>query len=65
MLVEAGIDFSPKTEPRFASVILVIGIRGAKITIGGVEFHGKALATVIGIMLNLIILETQELEGKE
>jgi len=65
MLVEAGIDFSQKRNLIIASVILVIGIGGAKITIGGVEFHGMALATVIGILLNLIIPQTKELEGKE
>lgn len=55
MLVEAKIDFSDKRNLIIASVILVIGIGGAKIVICGVEFHGMALATVIGILLNLVI----------
>jgi uracil permease len=65
MLVEAGIDFSQKRNLIIASVILVVGIGGAKINIGGVEFHGMALATVIGIVLNLIIPHTQQLEGEK
>ncbi|TCL72304.1 uracil permease [Hydrogenispora ethanolica] len=65
MLVEAGIDFSQKRNLIIASVILVIGIGGAKITVGGVEFHGMALATIIGIILNLVIPHTREMEGEE
>ncbi len=63
MLVEAGIDFSQKRNLIIASVILVLGIGGAKVIIGGVEFNGMALATVVGIILNLIIPHTKDLEG--
>jgi uracil permease len=55
MLVEAGIDFSHKRNLVIASVILVIGIGGAKISIGGVEFSGMPLATYIGILLNVLM----------
>ena len=55
MLVEAGIDFSQKRNLIIASVILVIGIGGAKITIGGIEFAGMPLATYVGILLNLVL----------
>ena len=48
-----------------ASVILVVGIGGAKIVIGGVEFAGMALATYIGIILNLIIPQSKTLESTE
>jgi len=65
MLVEAGIDFSQKRNLIIASVILVIGIGGAKVSIWGIEFHGMALATIIGILLNLIIPHTKEMEGVE
>lgn len=65
MLVEAGIDFSQKRNLIIASVILVIGIGGAKIVIGGVEFHGMALATIIGILLNLIIPQVKETKESE
>ena len=55
MLVEAGIDFSQKRNLIIASVILVIGIGGARITIGGVEFSEMPLATYVGILLNLVL----------
>jgi uracil permease len=55
MLVESEVDFSQKRNLIIASVILVIGIGEAKINLGQVEFHGMALATVIGMILNLII----------
>jgi uracil permease len=63
MLVESKIDFSQKRNLIIASVILVVGIGGAKIVIGGVEFAGMALATYIGIILNLIIPQSKNLEG--
>jgi uracil permease len=65
MLVEAGIDFSQKRNLIIASVILVIGIGGAKIQIGGVEFSEMPLATYVGILLNLVLPHSRELEGKE
>ncbi len=63
MLVEAGIDFSQKRNLIIASVILVIGIGGAKISIGGVEFSEMPLATYVGILLNLVLPRSKELEG--
>jgi uracil permease len=60
MLVESRTDFSQKRNLIIASVILVIGIGEAKINLGGVEFHGMALATIIGIVLNLIIPSSSE-----
>jgi uracil-xanthine permease len=65
MLVESGIDFSQKRNLIIASVILVIGIGGAKITIGGIEFSGMPLATYIGIILNLLIPHSKDLEHEE
>jgi uracil permease len=65
MLVEAGIDFSQKRNLIIASVVLVIGIGGAKIHIGGIEFGEMALATYVGILLNLILPHTPQLEGKD
>jgi uracil permease len=65
MLVEAGIDFSRKRNLIIASVILVIGIGEAKVVLGGVEFHGMALATIIGILLNAIIPHSNQLEGEK
>jgi uracil permease len=63
MLVEAGIDFSQKRNLIIASVILVIGIGGAHVQIGGVEFSEMPLATYVGILLNLVLPRSKELEG--
>jgi uracil permease len=63
MLVESKVDFSQKRNLIIAAVILVIGIGEAKINLGGVEFHGMALATIIGIILNLIIPQSPEEEN--
>ena len=35
------------------SIILIIGISGAKIQMGTVEMKGMALATVVGILMSL------------
>ena len=57
-LVESGVDYKDKRNLTISSVILVIGIGGGKLAFaitGGVEFQlaGIALATVVGISLNL------------
>ena len=59
-IVESGVDYKDKRNLTISSVIMVIGIGG-----GVLQFHigkefvfslgGVALATVIGIVLNLII----------
>lgn len=54
-LVESGIDFSQKRNLIISSVTLVLGIGGAQISIGEFQIAGMALATVVGIGLNLII----------
>jgi uracil permease len=55
MLVEAGIDFSEKRNLIIASVILVIGIGGAKIHLGSLEIGEMSLATYVGVLLNLVL----------
>jgi len=55
MLVEAGIDFSQKRNLIIASVVLVVGIGGARIHIGPVELGEMSLATYVGIILNLVL----------
>jgi uracil permease len=64
MLVEAGIDFSQKRNLIIASVVLVIGIGGAKIHLGGIEFGEMPLAAYVGILLNMILPHTPQLEGE-
>jgi uracil permease len=55
MLVEAKIDFSQKRNLIIASVILIIGVGGAKIHVGSVELGDMSLATYVGVLLNLVL----------
>ena len=55
MLVEAKIDFSQKRNLIITSVILIIGIGGAKIHLGPVELGEMSLATYVGVLLNLVL----------
>src|SRR5215469_14903054 len=59
-LVESGVDYKDKRNLTISSVILVIGIGGGRLAFQisgdlGFELAGVALATVVGIVLNLII----------
>jgi len=58
-LTESGVDYKDKRNLTISSVILVIGIGGGRLAFavtGGLEFQlaGVALATVVGIVLNLV-----------
>ncbi|MDR0455978.1 MAG: NCS2 family nucleobase:cation symporter [Treponema sp.] len=58
-LVESGVDYKDKRNLTISSVIFVIGIGGGKVAINFThdlrfELAGVALATVVGIILNLI-----------
>ncbi|MBP2031450.1 uracil permease [Clostridium algifaecis] len=68
IFVEDKIDFSKNRNLILASVIIVIGIGGAsiKFMVGGapVEISGVALATIVGIVLNLILPENSANELK-
>lgn len=56
MLVDNGIDFGNNRNLVIASVILVIGIGGAKIEFSeAFSVEGMALAAIIGVLLNLIL----------
>ncbi|OBR94923.1 uracil permease [Clostridium ragsdalei P11] len=61
IFVEDKIDFSKNRNLILTSVIIVIGIGGASInfSVGGspVQISGVALATIVGIILNLILPE--------
>ena len=58
-IVESGVDYKDKRNLTISSVIFVIGIGGGRLAFTitqGVEFQlaGVALATVVGIILNLV-----------
>ncbi|MBA5850640.1 uracil permease [Clostridium sp. cel8] len=67
IFVEEKIDFSKNRNLILASVIIVVGIGGAslKFNVGSspVEISGVALATIIGIILNLILPENSAAES--
>jgi uracil permease len=54
VLVDAKVDYNKPQNLILTSVILIIGISGAKLPLGAVELKGMALATVIGIVLSLV-----------
>ncbi|WP_100332403.1 uracil permease [Bacillus xiapuensis] len=53
MLVESKVDYSKPTNMILTTVVLVIGLSGATLTIGSLQLKGMALATVIAILLSL------------
>jgi len=68
-IVESGVDYQNKRNLTISSVIMVIGIGGGvlQFTVGnGFTFSlgGVALATVVGILLNLIIPRDKVQESK-
>lgn len=64
-LVESGVDYKDKRNLTISSVILVIGIGGGLLAFPlgkGMMFQmgGVALATLVGIILNLVLPKTME-----
>ncbi len=62
ILIENKIDFDKKKNLLIASVILVVGIGGLVFEVGTFTLSAMALATVLGIILNLILPETSRSE---
>ena len=64
LLVQSGIDYSHSRNLILTSVVLVIGIGmetgGFTIPIGDYTIPGMALATLIGVVLNLILPKESE-----
>lgn len=73
MLVENKVDFSRKRNLIIASVILVIGIGGAAIhmnigegaSMAMISIEGMALASIIGVLLNLVLPGKQTVDFDE
>ena len=57
ILVDNKVDFEKKRNLVIASAILVIGIGGTYLKIGSFQLTSIGLATVFGILLNLILPE--------
>ncbi|AHC16699.1 solute carrier family 23 protein [Salinispira pacifica] len=69
-VVESGVDYSCKKNLTITSVILVLGIGGGKIFFPmaeglNFELSGLALATLVGIILNLILPKTLNVGANE
>jgi uracil permease len=62
MLVDSKVDFGDKRNLVISSVILVIGIGGAHVTLGGLNLEGMALAAICGVVLNLILPGKPQIE---
>ncbi|BCU82226.1 uracil transporter [Polycladomyces abyssicola] len=62
MLVENGVDFNDRRNLVIASVVLVIGVGGAALKLVGIhlEIEGMALATLVGMFLNLVLPKSGE-----
>lgn len=56
VLIESKVDYNKAQNLILTSVILIIGVSGAKVNIGAAELKGMALATIVGIGLSLIDL---------
>jgi uracil permease len=54
MLVESKVDYSKAKNLILTSVVLIVGIGGARLSIGTVEMKGMALATVVAILVSLV-----------
>ena len=54
MLVERKVDYTKSSNLILTSVVLVIGLSGAKLAIGPVVLQGMGLATVTAILLSVI-----------
>ncbi|WP_275484628.1 solute carrier family 23 protein, partial [Oenococcus oeni] len=55
IIVDNKVDYSKKRNLMIAAPILVIGIGNFDLQLGNLEFTGVAMATVIGIVLNLVL----------
>ena len=54
MLVERKVDYTKSSNLILTSVVLVVGLSGAKLAIGPVVLQGMGLATVTAILLSVI-----------
>ena len=65
VLIESKVDYNRPQNLILTSVILIVGVSGAKIHIGAAELKGMALATVVGICLSLLFKVITLIRGEE
>lgn len=56
MLVERKVDYTKASNLILTSVIMVVGLSGASVTIGPVVLSGMGLATVVGMVLSIAFI---------
>lgn len=65
VLVESRVDYNKAQNLILTSVILIIGVSGAKAHIGAVELKGMALATVVGVGMSALFRLMERLRANE
>lgn len=60
LFVESRVDFSDKRNLVLASTIMVLGVGGSHLKLGNFELDQMTLATVTGILLNLVLPQAAE-----
>ncbi len=65
VLIESKVDYNKAQNLILTSVILIIGVSGAKVHIGAAELKGMALATIVGVGLSLIFKVISMLRPEE
>ncbi|BDU77877.1 uracil permease [Mesoterricola sediminis] len=55
MIMEKKVDYTRPSNLILSAVTFVIGVSGAKVTLGHVELKGMALATVVAILLGIVV----------
>lgn len=54
VLIDSKVDYNKAQNLILTSVILIIGVSGAKVHIGAAELKGMVLATIVGIGMSLL-----------
>lgn len=54
VLIDSKVDYNKAQNLILTSVILIIGVSGAKVHLGAAELKGMALATVVGVGMSLL-----------
>ena len=54
LLVERKVDYSKTPNLVMTSVIMTIGLSGAKLSVGSVSVQGMVLATLIAVVMSLL-----------
>jgi len=65
VLVESKVDYSKPKNLILTSIVLIIGVSGAKVHIGATELKGMALATLVGVFLSLLFKVSEVYRGEE